>query len=70
MFVYDLALAASVDAARSGFPDTTERTLSLREGGADRALIALSESAPEGQFEDVPSETDNSLILYTSGTTG
>jgi len=70
VFVYDLALAASVDAARSGFPDTTEHTLSLTEGGTDRALTALSESAPEGQFEDVPSETDNSLILYTSGTTG
>jgi len=70
VFVYDLALAATVDAAKSGFPDTTEHTLSLREGGADRALTALAQEAPAGEFEDVPSESDNSLILYTSGTTG
>ncbi len=57
VFVYDQALAASVDAAKSGFPDTIEHTLSLREGGTDRALTVLAQEAPEGQFEDVPSET-------------
>jgi fatty-acyl-CoA synthase len=70
VFVYDQALAASVDVAKSGFPDTIEHTLSLREGGADRALTALAQEAPAGEFEDVPTESDNSLILYTSGTTG
>ncbi len=42
LLAYDLNVAATVEAARSGFPTTVEHTLVLTEGGADPALTALA----------------------------
>lgn len=70
VLAYDLSLASSVDGARPRFPSTTEHVVSLTHGGADPSLVELSSQAAGDPFEDVPTETDDSLILYTSGTTG
>ncbi|MDN5893213.1 MAG: AMP-binding protein [Nocardioides sp.] len=70
VLVYDVALAATVDATRSDLPATTEHVLALTAGTADPALDELAGSAAEGEFPDVPMVSDLSLILYTSGTTG
>ena len=70
VFAYDMAMAGSVRAARAGFPATTQRVVALTEGSDDPALTDLARQATSAAFEDVPTETDDSLILYTSGTTG
>ena len=70
ILAYDMAVAASVQAARAGFPTTTEHVVALTEGGDDLALTDLAGKAASAAFEDAPTESDNSLILYTSGTTG
>lgn len=70
VFAYDVALAATVDAARAGLPATTRQVVALTDGGPDPALTALAEAADDTAYDDVPAESDDSLILYTSGTTG
>lgn len=69
-FLYDVALAAKVDAAREGLPSSTTQVLALTAGTADPALDELARAAEPGEFADVPTFSDNSVILYTSGTTG
>ncbi|TWP34115.1 class I adenylate-forming enzyme family protein [Leekyejoonella antrihumi] len=70
ILAYDLAVAGTVDAARSGFPESLGDIVALTEGSDDLALTSLAAKSATGEFEDVPTEEDNSLILYTSGTTG
>ena len=65
VFVYDPAVAATVDAARaSGLPQATQRVLTLPE------LAGLAAQAGAGEVADTVTESDDALILYTSGTTG
>lgn len=70
VLVYDAAVATAVDGTRARFPSSLEHVLALSGGSVDPSLSALAGDAPETEFEDVPKESDNSLILYTSGTTG
>lgn len=70
VLAYDMAMATSVEASRAGFPSTTEHVIALTEGTDDPALTKMSTKSTSDIFEDAPTETDNSLILYTSGTTG
>lgn len=67
---YDLAVMSTVTSARDGFPDSVRHVLALAEGASDAALCSRADESPVAEFADVPTETDNSLILYTSGTTG
>jgi fatty-acyl-CoA synthase len=65
VFVHDPAVAATVDAARAaGLPPTTRHVLALPE------LAALAAQAGAGEVADPATESDDALILYTSGTTG
>jgi acyl-CoA synthetase (AMP-forming)/AMP-acid ligase II len=65
VFVHDRAVAATVDAARAaGLPPTTTRVLTLPE------LTGLAAQADAGEVADQVTESDDALILYTSGTTG
>ena len=70
VLAYDLSLATAVDGARPHFPSTTAHVVSLTAGGADPSLEELAGAEADDPFEDVPTEADDSLILYTSGTTG
>jgi acyl-CoA synthetase (AMP-forming)/AMP-acid ligase II len=65
VFVHDPATAGSVDAARAaGLPQATKHVLALPE------LAGLAAQAGGGEVADPVSESDDALILYTSGTTG
>jgi fatty-acyl-CoA synthase len=65
VFVHDPAVAATVGAARAaGLPPTTRHALALPE------LADLAAQAGAGEVADAVTETDDALILYTSGTTG
>ena len=67
VFVYDPAVAAAVDAARAaGLPRTTGQVLSLPE----LADLAARAGIGSDQVPDAVTESDDALILYTSGTTG
>jgi acyl-CoA synthetase (AMP-forming)/AMP-acid ligase II len=64
VFVHDPAVSSTVDATRAaGLPETTEHLLSLPEL-ADQAETSVVE------MPDTITESDDALILYTSGTTG
>lgn len=70
-FVYDPALAATVKAAEAdGLPATAEQVLALGDGTDHRNLLALAEDAAGNPPEDTVTESDDAMILYTSGTTG
>ena len=65
VFVYDPAVAATVDAARAaGLPDAIQHVLALPE------LAGLAAQAGAGEVANAVAESDDALILYTSGTTG
>jgi acyl-CoA synthetase (AMP-forming)/AMP-acid ligase II len=65
MFVHDPAVAATVDVVRAaGLPPTTRHVLALGE------LASLAAQADGGEVPDPVTESDDALILYTSGTTG
>jgi acyl-CoA synthetase (AMP-forming)/AMP-acid ligase II len=67
VFVHDPAVAATVDAARAaGLPPTTRHVLALPE----LADLAAQAGTGTGQVPDDVTESDDALILYTSGTTG
>ena len=67
VFVHDPAVAATVSAARAaGLPPTTRHVLALPE----LADLAAQAGAGTGQVPDNGTESDDALILYTSGTTG
>lgn len=70
-FVYDPALAATVKAVEAdGLPGTLEHVLALGDGTDHRNLLALVEDAAGNPPEDTVTESDDAMILYTSGTTG
>jgi fatty-acyl-CoA synthase len=65
VFVYDPAVAATVDAARAaGLPPATRPVLALPE------LAELAAQAVTGPVPDIVTESDDALLMYTSGTTG
>jgi fatty-acyl-CoA synthase len=65
VFVHDPAVAATVDAARAaGLPPATRHVLALPE------LAGLAAQAGTGPVPDVVTESDDALLMYTSGTTG
>jgi fatty-acyl-CoA synthase len=65
VFVHDPAVAATVEAARAaGLPPTTTHVLALPE------LADLAGRAGAGEVADPATESDDALLLYTSGTTG
>jgi fatty-acyl-CoA synthase len=66
VFVHEPAVAATVEAARGGgLPETVRHVLDLHE----LATLAAAE-AGAGELADLVTESDDALILYTSGTTG
>lgn len=67
VFIYDSALGATVESALAGgLPPTTRKVLSLRE----LASLAADCARNCGELPGVVSESDDALIMYTSGTTG
>jgi acyl-CoA synthetase (AMP-forming)/AMP-acid ligase II len=67
VFVHDLAVSSTVNATRAaGLPQTTEQLLSMPQ------LADLADQAETRSVEmpDTVTESDDALILYTSGTTG
>ena len=65
VFVHDPAVAGTVQTARAaGLPRTTTHVLALPE------LAALAAQAGAGDVPGRVTESDDALILYTSGTTG
>jgi acyl-CoA synthetase (AMP-forming)/AMP-acid ligase II len=72
IFVFDPALADTVEAAGAGgfLPPTVRHSLSLGECQGHEDLMALAARASALPVEDTVSESDDALILYTSGTTG
>jgi fatty-acyl-CoA synthase len=67
VFVHDPAVAATVGATRAtGLPPTTRHVLALPE----LADLAAQAATGTGQVPDDVTESDDALILYTSGTTG
>jgi fatty-acyl-CoA synthase len=71
VFVFDPALSAAVEATiAKGLPATCRAVVALGEAVGHTDLMALAEQS-NGQRPDVEiSESDDALILYTSGTTG
>jgi fatty-acyl-CoA synthase len=71
VFAFDPAVVAAVTMALEAGPTPMAVALGVAEGFAD--LTELAAPAPEEEEEEVTpavSETDDALILYTSGTTG
>jgi acyl-CoA synthetase (AMP-forming)/AMP-acid ligase II len=67
VLVYDVAVAATVDAVRAaGLPQATEHVLALPE----LADLAARIGKRAVEMPDTVGESDDALILYTSGTTG
>lgn len=64
----DLVETATAGAALSSNPSV--RTMMLGEGSHLDDIVALSAATTLATLEEWPSETDDSLLLYTSGTTG
>lgn len=71
VFAFDPAVRSVVETARQqGFPESTRHVVALgpAEGFVD--LLASTRDTTAEPIEDVVSESDDALILYTSGTTG
>ena len=68
VFAFDPAAAAAVTTALEAWRPSVAVALGVAEGFAD--LTELPASAPDEAVTDAVSETDDALILYTSGTTG
>jgi fatty-acyl-CoA synthase len=65
VFIHDPAVTATVDVARAaGLPPTTRHVLALPE------LADLAARVGAGEAADPVAESDDALLLYTSGTTG
>jgi fatty-acyl-CoA synthase len=70
VFVVEPSLVPVVQTAtQTGLPDTLERILSLGPSDAFDDLLALAAAAGQAPEVEV-TEADDSMILYTSGTTG
>jgi fatty-acyl-CoA synthase len=68
VFAFDPAAAAAVTMALEAGRPPMAVALGVAEGFGD--LTELAASAPGEEVTDAVSETDDALILYTSGTTG
>jgi acyl-CoA synthetase (AMP-forming)/AMP-acid ligase II len=68
VFAFEPAAAAAVTMALEAGRPPMAVALGVAEGFAD--LTELAASAPDEEVTDAVSETDDALILYTSGTTG
>jgi fatty-acyl-CoA synthase len=75
IFAFDPAVAATVrTATEAGLPPTTRRVVALGQVDGYPDLLALAASAADtlggAAVGDTVAESDDALILYTSGTTG
>lgn len=71
LLAFDPALAATVrTATEQGLPETTRHVLALGESHGHPDLFAQAAGADPVGPEDPVRESDDALILYTSGTTG
>ena len=68
VFAFDPAAVAAVTTALEARRPPMAVALGVAEGFAD--LTELAMAAPDEEVTDAVSETDDALILYTSGTTG
>jgi fatty-acyl-CoA synthase len=71
LLAYDFSARAVVEVVSAQFGATAPALLSLSSATGDAELLALIDRVdPAAELECAVEESDNALILYTSGTTG